>query len=52
MSDGDVDFHMFVKDICAHSVFAFPLFVPSPSTNLLSKETTSQSDQAHAPTFN
>lgn len=51
MSEDGVDFHI-SRLFCVHSPFAFPLFVPSPSTNVLSKETTFQSDQPHMPAFN
>lgn len=52
MSDGGVDVHVFAEDVCVHSLFAFPLWVPLPSTNLLSKEMTFQLDQPLVPTFN
>lgn len=50
MSDGGEDFHMFVEDVC-DSLFAFPLCVSYPRSNLLSKETSFQADQLHVPPF-
>lgn len=38
ISDGGVGSYLFVEDMCVQSLFAFPLFVPLPSTNLLSKK--------------
>lgn len=51
MCDGGEDFHMFVEDVCVHSLFVFPLFVSYPRSYLLSKDTTSQADQPHMPPF-